>query len=150
MHALLLSLMLTVGDVSTPPPDIVVVCPAVFRSAMQPWLDRRTKQGHVVQFLSNEGTAEQIRDRIRVAGRSGKLRFIVLVGDALPKQSKSGERIQQADCTATFRVESKVDCYWGGQRDFASDNPFADLDGDGVPDVAVGRLTARIPPKSWP
>jgi Peptidase family C25 len=143
MHALLLSLMLTVGDVSATPPDIVVVCPADFRSAMQPWLNRRTKQGHVVQFLSNEGTAEQIRDRIRVAGHDGKLRFIVLVGEALPKLSDSGERTKPADCTPTFHVESKVDRYWGGQREFASDNPFADLDGDGTPDVAIGRLTAR-------
>ncbi|HZZ28797.1 MAG TPA: hypothetical protein VFE46_12415, partial [Pirellulales bacterium] len=82
MHFLLLPLLLTLGDVPQQPPDIAVVCPAEFRPAMQPWLERRQQQGHVVQFLSNQGNALQIREQIRALAKDGKLRFIVLVGDA--------------------------------------------------------------------
>ncbi len=31
----------------------------------------------------------------------------------------------------------------GGAHEFASDNPYADLDDDGVPELAIGRITAH-------
>ncbi len=36
-----------------------------------------------------------------------------------------------------------MDRYWGGDPEMATDNPYADLDGDGVPELAIGRLTAH-------
>lgn len=157
MHILLLPLLLGLGDAPAGQnPDIVVVCPAEFRPAMQPWLVRRQQQGHVVEFISNEGNALQIREQIRTLAKHGTLRFVLLVGDAPRHPADGAPRLQAGDtpppqvndaqrarCTPTFRVPSKIDHYWGGDSEFASDNPYADLDDDGVPDLAIGRLTAH-------
>src|SRR5262249_50272186 len=53
--------------------------------------------------------------------------------------------LDPARLTPTFYVPSKVTRYWGDPADIASDNPYADLDGDGIPELAIGRLTARTP-----
>ncbi len=145
MHAILISLLLTVSAGQNVAPDVAVVCPSEFRAAMQPWLEARSKQGHAVCFVSNQGTADQVRERIRQVAQEGKLRFVVLVGDAPPPDGSHAalSAAGRDRFTPTFRVASKVDCYWGGGPDFASDNPYADLNDDGVPDVAVGRLTAH-------
>ena len=112
MHVLFVSLLLTIGDVPATAPDIVVVCPNDFRGAMQPWLQRRTQQGHVVQFVSNLGSADEIRQRIRTVAKSGKLRFVLLVGDAPPLNTAHNFASATLQ-TATFSIESKVDRYWG-------------------------------------
>ncbi len=145
MHGLLTSLLLSVSVTAAEAPDVAVVCPAEFRETMQPWLVQRTSQGHVVHFVSNQGTADEVRARIRELAHEGKLRFVVLVGDAAPPQSdmSNADPVLRSRWTPTFRVPSKVNRDWGGGPDFASDNPYADLDDDGVPDVAVGRLTAH-------
>jgi hypothetical protein len=143
MNILLLPLLLAIGDAPiTTAPDIVVVCPAEFRPALEPWVDRRQQQGHVLQFLGNDGTAMQVREQIRKAAKDGSLKFVVLVGDAPGPQAEDSLR---ARCTPTFRLPSQITRYWGGDADFASDNPYADLDDDGVPDLAVGRMSARRP-----
>jgi hypothetical protein len=143
MHFLLLPLLLTLGAVpEAKSPDIVVVCPTEFRAAMQPWLERRQQQGHVVEFLSNRGNALQIREQIRVLAKDGKLRFIVLVGDAPSPQSDAAE---QAMRTPTFRIPSKINQLWGAGPEIATDNPYADLNDDGIPELAIGRLTAHTP-----
>ena len=72
MHTVLLSALLSVCAGEAAAPDIVAVCPSQFREAMQPWLERRTKQGHAVKFVSNLGTADEIRDQIRGTAKSGK------------------------------------------------------------------------------
>jgi hypothetical protein len=141
-------------------PDILVVCPTEFRETMQPWLERRTKQGHSVRFVSNLGTADEIRDEIRATAKNGKLRFVVLVGDAPPLEIKppQAQGLQPLGLrnttappvdpprslrTPTFSMPTKMDLFWGGDPEMATDNPYADLDGDGVPELAIGRLTAH-------
>ena len=45
----------------------------------------------------------------------------------------------------THYSEAVVNVDFGSEKEIASDNWFADLDGDRVPDVAIGRLTADSP-----
>jgi hypothetical protein len=142
MHILLLSLLLSVGDAPAAKPDIVVVCPAEFRSAMQPWVARREQQGHVIQMLAGDGNSLQIREQIRSIAKDGALKFVVLVGDPPAPQTSD---LQPARGTPTFRLPSQIGHHWGGNADFVSDNPYADLDDDGVPELAIGRLTAHTP-----
>src|SRR5262249_30204490 len=122
------------------PADVVVVCPSEFHAAMQPWVDRRTQQGHVVSFISNSGTADGIREQIRKTANRGKLRYVLLVGDAPVKDADTAARAQR---TPTFRIPSRVTHYFGAPTELDSDNPYADLDDDGVPDLAIGQLTAH-------
>ncbi|HEY2880975.1 MAG TPA: C25 family cysteine peptidase [Pirellulales bacterium] len=140
MHALLLPLLIGLTTAAAEPPDVVVVCPQEFRAAMQPWLERREKQGHTVQFISNEPTPVEIREQIRTIAKSGKLRFVLLVGDAPTSNSTA---VQRANRTPTFKIPAPMNRVWSGEPDVASDNPYADLNDDRVPDLAIGRLTAR-------
>lgn len=130
--------------------DVAVVCPAEFREALAPWIEHRVKQGHRVVLLDAAGTADDIRRRIRaVAAPSGTseqrpaLRFVLLVGDAPPQEEPLAGRA--AVHVPTYRPEARIIRHHGGDRDIAADNPYADLDDDGVPDLAVGRLTADTP-----
>ncbi|HZZ27477.1 MAG TPA: C25 family cysteine peptidase, partial [Pirellulales bacterium] len=47
--------------------------------------------------------------------------------------------------TPTFRIPSQINRLWGAGPEIATDNPYADLNDDGVPEIAIGRLTAHTP-----
>jgi hypothetical protein len=58
-------------------PDVAVVCPAVFRQALKPWWDYRTAEGHRLALVSNAGSPDDIRQRITLLAKGGRLRFVV-------------------------------------------------------------------------
>src|SRR5262245_11139960 len=72
-------------------PDVAVVCPEPFREALAPWVEHRTRQGHRIAFLSNDGTPDAVRQRIAGLAKEGGLRFVVLVGDAEPTADRDIE-----------------------------------------------------------
>lgn len=135
---MLSSLLLAFLSLSAPAPDTVVVCPDEFRAALQPWIDYRTTQGHVVEVVSNEGAASDIQQRIAAVAQGGRLRAVVLVGDAPPQGAS--DPAAHAITVPTHLVEAKVNIHWGSEPEIAGDNLYADLDGDETPDVAIGRL----------
>ena len=126
-----------------PPPDTLVIGPREFLDAFQPWVVHRTQQGHRLGFLSSEFSAQQLRDAIRQTAKSGVLKTIVLLGDADPAAVRNAAI--RSRCTPTQYVPAKVNIRWGSEPEIASDNWFADLNGDEVPDLAIGRLTADSP-----
>lgn len=128
--------------------DTVVVCPPVLRPAMKVWTDYRHSQGHQVAVLDGFENADAIRNDIREIAKQGKLRFIVLVGDAdLPAkaQTKGIRSNVRFYSVPTHYVTAKVNRRWGSEEEIATDNWYADLDDDDVPDVAIGRLSADSP-----
>jgi hypothetical protein len=155
MNTLVLAIALTV---SAHDPDTIVVCPPVFEHAIQPWLEYRRAQGHVIAVVSCRGTAAEIRSRIRAHATSGKLRFVLLIGDAAPPKRRpfyvsllaaSGAQEQPGGeanhCVPASYTPAKVTLRWGGEPLIATDDYYADLDGDLSPDLAIGRLTADSP-----
>lgn len=128
---------------SSSAPDTVVVCPPAFKQAFAPWVKYREKQGHEIRVVSNEGTAEEIRDRIRKVAKEGNLKNIVIVGDADPAMEKDPK--VRARSTPIHLAEAKVNIHWGPERDIPTDNWYADLDDDNLPDVAIGRLPVDSP-----
>ena len=56
-------------------PDVAVVCPAAFREVLEPWLQYRIREGHRPTLVSNAGSADDIRRRIRQVAKTGSLRF---------------------------------------------------------------------------
>ncbi|HEX4132528.1 MAG TPA: C25 family cysteine peptidase [Pirellulales bacterium] len=118
------------------PADTVVVCPETFRAALSPWLEHRRAQGHAIAVVDNQGSAAEVRSRIFAAGSAPSLRHVLLVGDA---PSVNGN---PPNCVATFYPAARVNVLFGSEPTIASDHLYGDLDTDGVPEIAVGRLPA--------
>ncbi len=141
MSLLLFTALLLVG--AEPAADTIVVCPETFRDALRPWAEHRAAQGHRLAFVSNQQSADEIRNDIRQIAQSNRLRAIVLVGDADPRASRNST--VRAVTIPTHQAVAKVNVLWGSEPTIATDNWYADLDDDALPDVAIGRLPADSP-----
>lgn len=141
--ALLLPLAPAAEAADKPAPDTLVVCPAPLVDAMRPWFAHRAAQGRRVVLLRDADSAERIAAAVRHVAKGGKLTHVLIVGDDHPAR-KSDEALRARTVPAR-RVEAKVNIRWGSEPQIATDNPYADIDGDHIPDVAIGRLTADTP-----
>lgn len=138
----LLALVSASGGMAEAPDVAVVVAPA-FREAMEPWIRYREGQGHRVTVVVGSRAMPDICEELRGLARGGRLRYVVLVGDADPAMHTNPE--VRARCVPTGYAEAKVNVLWGSEPHIATDNPYGDLTGDGVPELAVGRLPANCP-----
>lgn len=141
MSSALLALMLLAAD--PPAADAVIVAPREFYPALQPLIDHRQEQGHRFALMSNSGTAEQIRAAIRKVAASGELKHVLLVGDAEPAARVDAK--VAARCVPAHLHKAVVNVKWGSEPQIVSDNWYADLDDDHLPDVAIGRIPADSP-----
>lgn len=130
--------------------DYVAVGPQDLLDAVQPLLDHRRSQGlnplavpvEAVydQFGNGLPDPETIRAFLHYAAAnwSPAPRFLLLVGDATydPRGYISPP---EANRVPTFLVWTS----YGGET--ATDLPFANVDDDPAPDIAVGRIPARTP-----
>jgi Peptidase family C25 len=119
--------------------DTAVICPAEFRQALEPWIQYRQAQGHRLEVISNMKSADGLRDEVRRIAADGGLRYLLLVGDADPSLRTS--RAVRRRSVPTHYIKAVVNVRFGSSSEIATDNRYADLDGDRVPDIAVGRLT---------
>ncbi len=136
MHSLLLTLI-----VCAIPPDVAVVCPEDLRDAFAPWMAYRQAQGYRPVFLCSDRSADQIRREIQQLALQSPLRGVVLVGD-VPLASGPHPHSRR-NGTPTHHVPASITIHWGSEPEIATDNPYGDLSGDGVPEVPVGRLSVR-------
>jgi hypothetical protein len=118
--------------------DTAVVCPSEFRQALEPWLEHRRGQGHHVAVVSNLQSAVGIRDEIRRLAAAGPLRYLLLVGDADPAMFTNSAVRKR--CVPAHHEKAVVNVRFGSTPEIATDNWYADLDDDRLPDIAVGRL----------
>ncbi len=140
MTGLFLSILMVSAPVTstgTPQPDTLVVCPPAWSSTLQPWLDYRRGQGHRIVVIPNTGSYKDIRKALHNRAQKGITKAILLVGDA-PSQKKNAE--PQNETIATQYVPAKVNIHWGSEPLIATDNGYADLDGDGLADISIGRI----------
>ena len=141
MNACLLAVCL--ATLSAAPVDTLVVCPAAFRPALAPWLAHRTAQGHRVALVPGGLTSDALRDAIRRQAQQGGLEYVLLVGDATAAGQPGGPA--DALSVPTCLIPAKVTPRFGSELSIASDNGFADIDDDALPELAVGRLAADTP-----
>jgi hypothetical protein len=135
LYVALVSLLLALPPAA---PDTLVACPAEFRPALIEWVDHRRRQGHEIVVIDPEKTADRMRAAIRDVAKSGGLKCVVLVGDA-PSVTESADSIRRTQVPTNY-IKAKVNVRWGSEATIASDIPYADIDDDGVPDLAVGRI----------
>lgn len=136
MTSALLSLLLcasTGADI-----DTVIVCPAEFRQALEPWVRYRRAQGHRIAAISNMNSPDGLRDAVRRIAAAGALRYLLLVGDADPAMHTRPEVRRRS--VPAYYAKAVVNVRFGSTSEIATDNWYADLDDDRVPDLAVGRL----------
>ena len=141
MQTVLLTTMLLLGGEQ--PANVLVVCPQDFRAALQPWIAHRTEQGYRLAFVPNTQSADKIREDIRSAAGREELQAVVLVGDWDPRALREGRL--RVLCTPAAAVKAKVNVLWGSETEIATDNWYADLDDDQMPDIPIGRLSADTP-----
>jgi len=124
-------------------PDAVVVCSRDYLDALQPWLAYRTRQGRRLSYVSSDQTPDEIRAEIRHIGKQGALRWVLLVGDShVSGPAGIAGNSNRGHAIPTHLVPAKVNVKWGSEPEIATDNWYADLDDDDLPDVAIGRITA--------
>ncbi len=107
--------------------DVLVVAPKEFHAALKSWLQHRKAQGYEIAVRApTDDTRALVREVHEESGE--KLRFVLLLGD-----------VQHVPCRY---VPAVIIRKWGRATRIATDNPYADLDDDEVPDLAIGRLPA--------
>lgn len=137
-------LLLLLATAATPAADVAVVCPPDFTAELAPWIEHRKQQGHRISFVDGRGTAEEIAARIKQLAKRASLTHVVLVGDVPPVQGRLSKVTVASfvNTVPTFHVSAEVNVRWGSEPEIASDQPYSDLDGDQLPDIAVGRIPA--------
>jgi hypothetical protein len=119
--------------------DTAVVCPQEFRQALAPWVAHRRRQGHHLAMISNMRSPAELRAALRQMAAAGPLRYVLLVGDADPTMHDSPPVRRRS--VPVHHAASVVGVQFGSTQEIATDNWYADLDDDRVPDLAIGRLT---------
>jgi peptidase C25-like protein len=122
------------------PVNAVIIAPREFLPALQPLVEHRQQQGHRFAYLSNTGSPADIRAGIRKLAAAGDLKYVVIVGDAKPAARVNAA--VAARCVPTHLQPAVVNVKWGSEPQIASDNWYADLDDDQIPDLAIGRIPA--------
>ena len=131
--AMLFALIITASPVE--PPDTLVICPRDFQPTLQRWVDYRKKQGHRILVQHPAPSSYEIRGQVKAAAKSGKLKNVLIVGDAI-----NNARQQRNLTVPTDFVAAKVNVLFGSEPEISTDNTYADLDNDGVVDLTIGRI----------
>ena len=119
---------------TVPAADTLVVCPEPLQQALGSWIRHRQNQGHQLAVVAPAGDARAISRQIRLQAEIHPIRWLVLVGDTPVPEFSSIPGIP------THEIPARVVVHYGSEPEIPTDNPFADLDADGIPDIAVGRI----------
>jgi hypothetical protein len=136
LHTALFLLLLAA---SAPAPDTLVVCPPDLRAGLAEWKNYRAAQGHRILVIDPADRAAELLAKIRDAARTGGLKHVLLVGDVPGASDRAADG---APVVPTNYIQAKINTRWGSTPTIASDAPYGDIDGDGLPELAVGRIPA--------
>ena len=130
------------------PVDYIVIAPQAFHQLLQPLLSMREQQGLITYLLPsqliydhlNSGNPSPHAIQAFISQLSEmfpeRLQYLLLVGDY-------SYEILDYQQSIDFLPSFFIDTSFGGQT--VSDLPYADLDGDSLPGLAVGRVPASTP-----
>jgi len=136
MFSLILASIIVAAPADTPESnfDTLVFCPQSYVEAMQPWFEHRKAQGHRIGLVTQVNSRKTVQSTIRETAKSNPLKFVLLVGDAIPSESTAAG-------VPTHYQDAVVNVHFGSEPEIATDAPYADLNDDSVPDIAIGRLS---------
>ncbi|MBU6236334.1 MAG: hypothetical protein KGQ51_00815 [Planctomycetes bacterium] len=142
---------------TSPHASVIVVRPSRWQSALERWTEYRSREYRIIE-IDSQSTAEQQVQAIRKAakGCNPPAVAILLCGDVTREvdASEPGRNNAAFPRKATRRLEVLTPCIVLDTTvrlgptttpSLCTDAGFGDLDGDGCPDLAVGRLPAKTP-----
>ena len=132
MTGILLSLSVGANARAT---DVVAVCPAEFRDALQPWIRHRQSDGLSVTVINSASQADALARSVGAAA-DNNTRFVVLVGDA---------PVIGAPCNPLRQIPihyrpTTVSAKYGSTATLSSDLHYGDFDNSGNCNAVVGRI----------
>ena len=132
----------------TPSAEYLIVTHPLFAPQAERLAEAKRGEGMRVSVVDVENAydrlsagipeAAAVRELVRRAAAGGRLRFVLLLGD------DSFDPDDRAGFGGRAFVPS-LNGWDGAFGRVASENRYADVNGDGRPDVAIGRLPARTP-----
>ena len=114
--------------------DTLVICPPDFQATLKPWLEYRETQGYKIVVQAPSSTSAGLNAQIKHVAKSGNLKNVVLIGDAADARSNPNRLVP------TAYVDAKVNVKFGSEPEIATDHTYADLNGDGIVDLNIGRI----------
>jgi hypothetical protein len=119
----------------------VVVRPPNWSPAVQDWRAHRAAQGLLTVELDSQPDPMILRSElIALASQHPTIRYVLLAADA-PALDQSA--IELPERIPTFYLPAEIVSQFGSPNHIASDLPYGDLNGDGSPQLAVGRIPAQ-------
>ncbi len=131
-------------------PTVIVVCPAQWRSALDEWIAYRASEYQAI-VVESKPTPDALRTDIldQMARTAGPVAGIMLCGDVYPRMAPqmNGPQLKgpRPMLVPTFVVPTTVKLNEVMTPTLSTDSRFADIDSDGCPDVAIGRVPAHSP-----
>jgi len=125
----------------------LVVAPETFRAALGPWIRHREREGIIVRVIDSAATASEVQAMLRAQNEAAialgrRVGWVLLVGDC---SLRGSGRARPSDEVPTHYRPSGPSAKYGTTPTIAGDAPYADLDEDGRPEVAVGRFPVDTP-----
>ena len=128
------------------PKAVIVVRPAAWSSALKSWKEYRISQGHEVLELDAElgraGVQAAIIEMTKAAQKKHEtspqtslIGYVLLIGDG-------DQGTGTAPLLPAWYRRSTAMVKLGGDELLATDSPYADIDDDERPDLAIGRIPA--------
>lgn len=122
--------------------DTLVICPLPFQSEMVPWIKHRESQGYGIVMTQPEGDFFVLQKKIRSYAQRYPLKNLVLVGDCFAKRLHNAH---SPPLVPRGTIRAVVNRKFGSEPIICTDNVYADLDDDLVPELTVGRLSVDTP-----
>jgi len=124
------------------PPTVVLVRPASWKESLSPW---KAYRGLEYQFVEVDSAAssQDLRKSIAktIASCKTPVQAILLCGDAALEVSPN----RFESLTPGIVLDTAIRLNDSTTKQLCTDALYGDLDNDGCPDVAVGRLPAKTP-----